>query len=105
MPIKHIVLFTFTQATDQPRVAELKQAFAALRLSIPGISSFEAGENVSPEGLNHGFTHAFVLTFIDAAARDAYLPHVQHLAFVELVKPYLANVLVLDYEIASPSAL
>ena len=32
-----------------------------------------------------------------AAARDVYLTHAAHLAFVELLKPWLARVLVFDY--------
>jgi len=97
MAVKHIVLLKFVEATSFGTVAELAQAFGELPFCIPGITSFEAGENVSPEGLNHGFTHAFVLTFVDSAARDAYLPHAKHLAFVERLKPCLADVLVIDY--------
>lgn len=47
----------------------------------------------------------FALTFIDVAARDAYPSHAQHLAFVELLKPYLVNLLVFDYELLLPSTL
>lgn len=97
MPVKHIVLVQFTQATDEAMVAALSTAFGALQSRIPGISAFESGKNISPEGLGHGFTHAFVMTFVDVAARDAYLPHAQHLAFVERLKPCLADVLVVDY--------
>ena len=97
MTVKHIVLVKFTETTGQTMVAELSQAFAELSSCIPGISEFETGQNVSPEGLNHGFTHAFVMTFVDLAARDAYLPHAKHQAFVERLKPCLADVLVVDY--------
>ncbi len=97
MAIKHIVLLKFNEACDARMVDVLSQSFGALPSSIPGITSFEAGENISPEGLNHGFTHAFVMTFVDLVARDAYLPHEKHQAFVELLKPCLADVLVVDY--------
>lgn len=97
MAVKHIVLLKFNETTHASMVADLSQAFAELPVCIPGITAFEAGENVSPEGLHHGFTHAFVMTFADLAARDAYLPHARHLAFVERLKPCLADVLVLDY--------
>jgi quinol monooxygenase YgiN len=101
MKIRHIVLVKFTEATGPDKIAELSQAFAELPSRVPGITSYEAGENASPEGLNHGFTHAFVVTFVDAAARDAYLPHEQHQAFVERLKPCLADVLVVDYALPS----
>lgn len=101
MAMQHIVLLRFNDTCAASRIAELAQAFAALPSSIAGITAFEAGENVSPEGLGHGFTHAFVMTFVDAAARDAYLPHAQHQAFVEQLKPCLADVLVFDYELTT----
>lgn len=102
MAIRHIVLLKFNDTCGASRIAELTQAFAALPSCIPGVTGFETGQNVSPEGLDRGFTHAFVLTFVDTAARDAYLPHAAHLAFVEQLKPCLADVLVIDY--ALPAA-
>ena len=101
MAIKHIVLVKFNEACGASIVAELSQAFGALPSCIPGITSFETGQNVSSEGLDHGFTHAFVMTFVDMAARDAYLPHEKHLEFVEHLKPCLADVLVIDYELSA----
>jgi hypothetical protein len=100
MPIQHIVLIEFTAAATPAAIADLSHEFATLPQKIPGIVAFEAGENVSPEGLARGFTHAFVLTFADAAARDAYLPHPQHQAFVGRLQPVLQNVLVFDYALA-----
>lgn len=47
----------------------------ALRGKIPGIVSFEHGVNNSPEKKNLGFTHVYLMTFENAQARDAYLPH------------------------------
>ena len=59
----------------------------------------EHGVNNSPENLNHGFTHSFLLTFENAAARDVYLPHPSHAAFGELLKELnaVADVFVFDY--------
>jgi len=56
-----------------------------LKGKIPGIVSFEYGLNNSPENLNKGFTHVYLLTFKDAAARDAYLPHPEHKSFGALL--------------------
>ena len=53
----------------------------------------------SPEGLAKGFTHCFNLSFADEAARAAYLPHPDHLAFVAQLKPALDDVLVFDYTV------
>jgi hypothetical protein len=51
--------------------------------------------------LAKGFTHCFNLTFVDEAARATYLPHPDHLAFVEQLKPALDDVLVVDYRFTS----
>eukprot|EP01052_Picozoa_sp_SAG31_P021236 SAG31_NODE_1631_length_7698_cov_2.501908_7_plen_144_part_00 len=69
MPIKHIVLFAFNGGAP---VDSVVAAFADLR-TIPGITAFEAGVNNSPENLNKGLSHSFVVTFAGAAERDAYL--------------------------------
>ncbi|WP_426305470.1 Dabb family protein [Acidovorax facilis] len=55
--------------------------------------SLEWGTDNSPEG----FTQCFILTFADAAGRAAYLPRPAHVAFVEMLKPMLDDVLVLGY--------
>ena len=99
MPIRHLVLFRFADGTSTADRDGIASAFAALPSQIDGITALEWGTNVSPEGLAKDFTHAFMLTFRDAAARDAYLPHPAHRAFVEGLKPHLADVLVFDYTI------
>ena len=80
-------------------------AFGALQ-TIPGIVAFETGVNDSPENLNKGLTHSFVVTFAAAADRDAYLPHPDHQKFVAdwVMKtipgsdlPYVKDVCVFDY--------
>lgn len=98
--IRHLVLLRFTDAADAAQRAERAADFAGLRAQIGVIRDLEWGVNVSPEGLDKGFTHGFLVTFADAADRDAYLPHPAHQAFVERLKPWLADVLVLDYEVA-----
>ncbi|HUL63644.1 MAG TPA: Dabb family protein [Burkholderiaceae bacterium] len=99
MAIRHLVLLRLTSDTKEADRRAIESAFAALPAQIDGITAFEWGTDVSPEGLSKGFTHAFALTFADAAARDAYLPHPAHRAFVEKLKPCLADVLVFDYAI------
>ena len=95
--IRHVVLLNFSEETPTERRAGLAAAFAALADAIPEVRSLEWGLNASPEGLDKGFTHCFLVTFDDEAARDAYLPHPAHQAFVGELKPWLADVLVVDY--------
>lgn len=96
--LRHLVLLKFKAKATPVEVETIVQAFAALREAIDGVRGLEWGTDVSPEGLAKGFTHAFLLSFDDVAARDAYLPHPAHLAFVARLQPLLADVLVIDYD-------
>ena len=97
MPIRHLVLLKFKATTTEPEIHRVESAFAQLSSKIGAVQSLEWGTNNSPEGLAKGFTHCFNLSFADEAARATYLPHPHHVAFVEILKPTLDDVLVLDY--------
>ena len=83
--------------SDSAGLAKVATEFGEKVKKIPGIVDLEWGTNVSPEGLDQGFTHCFLVTFEDVAARDAYLPHPAHVAFGALLQPHLERVLVVDY--------
>jgi hypothetical protein len=100
MKLRHIVLFGFVAGTSPGAISEVVRRFAALRTLVPNIDSFEWGENCSPENLHKGHSHAFLLTFPSAEARDAYLPHPAHQAFVEWVSPFVSSATVIDYWVA-----
>ena len=93
----HMVAFKFKPEAGAEKIREVERAFAVLPGKIPQIRSFEWGTNVSPEKLDKGFTHGFILTFDNDADRDAYLVHPAHKAFGELVGPVLADVFVIDF--------
>lgn len=95
--LRHVVLFKFNQDTPAEKIKEIEDAFAELQKKITQIAGYEWGLNNSPEGLNQGFTHCFVLTFKTEEDRDTYLPHPDHKEFGRLLGPYLADVLVVDY--------
>jgi len=106
MKLRHVVLFGFGKAHSSAAIAEVIRRFAELKALVPGIDDFEWGENSSPEGLDHGHSHVFLLTFADARARDAYLVHPDHAAFANWVQPFVSAVTVLDYWFqATPAAL
>jgi hypothetical protein len=73
--IRHIVLVNFKADAD---VEIIFGALKALKGKMPGIISIAAGKDNSPEGLQRKNTHGFSVDFVDAAARDAYLPHPEH---------------------------
>lgn len=95
--LRHVVLFKFKDGAPVDQVRTIEQKFGELRAKVPNIIGYEWGTDVSPEKLAQGFTHCFVVTFPDAAARDAYLPHQAHQDFVAILKPHLDKVLVVDY--------
>ena len=95
--LRHVVLFAFKESATAEDVDAVVADFAALPQAISGIVSYEWGTNVSPEGLNDGFTHCFTLTFASAEDRDAYLVHPAHERFVGTLGKSLARSLVVDY--------
>ena len=95
--LRHVVLLKFKDDAKPEQIREVETEFRALKTRIPSIQSLEWGTNVSAEGLNQGFTHCFFVTFADAKARDAYLPHAAHQDFVKILRPVLDKVLVIDY--------
>jgi hypothetical protein len=96
-PLRHVVFFKFKEGTSAETLKTITDAFAALPSKIDVIKDFEWGTDVGVENLSKGFTHCFFVTFADAAGRDAYLPHAAHKEFVDLVKPHLDDVCVVDY--------
>jgi hypothetical protein len=95
--LRHVVLFAFKPTTSELIVDRLAQAFADLPNQIDAIIDFEWGTDASVEGKAGGFTHCFLVTFADAAGRDAYLPHPAHQAFGKMLREHLAQSLVFDY--------
>jgi hypothetical protein len=95
--LRHVVLFAFKDSASADQVDAIVGGLLALPQAIPGIVSCEWGTNVSPEGLNDGFTHCFTLTFAKAEDRDAYLVHPAHQQFVSTLGASLEKSLVLDY--------
>ena len=97
--VRHVVVFKYKADASEAQVQKVTDAFRALQDKIPGIVAFEHGVNTSPEGKDQGFTHVYVMTFENAAARDAYLPHPDHKAFGTLLRGtgILEDVFVVDY--------
>jgi hypothetical protein len=94
---RHVVLFKFKDDAPKEKVAEVEKAFAALKDKIDLIQDYEWGKNVSPEGLDDGFTHCFFVTFKNKADLEKYLPHPEHKKFVGMLKGVIDKVLVVDY--------
>lgn len=95
--LRHVVLLKFNAGASPGEVQAALDCFQGLGTRIDSIVSIESGTNNSPEGKAKGFTHAFTLTFHSAADRDSYLPHPEHMKFIEIAGPILEDVCVFDY--------
>jgi hypothetical protein len=97
--LRHIVVFKYKATATEEQILEVNREFRALKDRIPGITDFEYGVNDSPEGLDQGFTHVYMLTFESPEARDRYLPHPKHVEFGEFLggMDILEDVFVVDY--------
>jgi hypothetical protein len=93
----HVVAFKFKPSASKAQLDQVVDEFRALKKKIPQVKSFEWGTNVSPEKLDKGFTHGFLLTFASEKDRDAYLVHPDHKAFAKSLGPILEDAFVMDY--------
>jgi hypothetical protein len=76
--ITHMVLLRIREEIPECATERVFKEIESLQTRIGGILSYAWGRYSSPEGLGRGYTHAFCMTFTDAEARDAYLPHPEH---------------------------
>ena len=95
--IYHLVLVKFP-AHKAHRMADLAANLDVLHRALPGFLSCTGGPYSSPEGLNQGYTHGFVMTFADAAARDHYLTHPDHDKLKQAFLPDLEGAVAFDFE-------
>jgi len=79
--VRHILLGKFRPEMTAAQFDEIIRRFREMVEKIPGTLSFEHGANNSSEGRDMGVTQVIIITFIDVAARDAYLVHPEHVRF------------------------
>lgn len=76
--VQHMVILRFRPEVSAAEIDRIFDLIHGMRNRIPGIEYVAGGPYSSPEGFNQGYTHGFLVTFRDEAARDAYLPHPEH---------------------------
>lgn len=96
--VHHMVLLTFKKDIPAGTVDRLFGALGALRKSIPGIIHYSGGPYSSHEGMNQGYTHGFLMTFQDTAARNVYLDHAEHEKVKAEFLPFVEAVVAFDFE-------
>jgi hypothetical protein len=95
--LRHIVLFTFRDSATKEQVANVVKNFAGLYGKVPEVKKFEWGLNMSPEHLDQGFTHCFMLTFGSEKDLASYSQNPAHKQFQAILKPVMDKVFVVDY--------
>jgi hypothetical protein len=97
--VKHIVLLKFKDGTSEEQIGKFWDDLLDLSESISGIDDYVSGNNNSSEGRAQGLTHGFIMTFADAAARDAYVVHPDHQKFVAGAMESVDNAVIFDFEV------
>jgi sialate O-acetylesterase len=100
--VHHVVLYQFHENVSPEESHEISTALSRLAESIPGVRGFQWGKNNSPEGLSQGYTHAYLLTFQDAASRDAYSRNEAYQRFAERALPRVKSAFVYDAAVPEP---
>lgn len=95
--VRHFGVFKFKENIQADEIAECFRRMKSMVGRIEGLMDMEYGPYQSEEGLNQGFTHGFIMTFMSAAARDAYLPHAIHVEVKDYVVPKLEQAIVFDF--------
>lgn len=96
-PVRHVVHFKFKKEATAKQIKKITDEFAALKKKIEAVDALEWGTNSSPEGLDKGFTHCWIVNFKTTKDRDTYLVHPAHKAFVEILLPILDEAIVVDF--------
>lgn len=97
--VRHMVICRFQAGTPAERIDQLMGMVLGMEGKIPGIVSIEGGPYDSPEGMNQGYSHGFLVTFESPAARDVYLPHPEHEVVRDALLPHIESVVAFDFEV------
>ncbi|KAE8154547.1 hypothetical protein BDV25DRAFT_147472 [Aspergillus avenaceus] len=105
MSITHLVLFKFKPGLDPEVVNDTCQRMLGLKDNClhptsqkPYIKTSSGGKDNSPEGIQNGITHAFVVEFANASDRDYYVNEdPAHLAFVKSLDGIIDKAQAVDF--------
>ncbi|CAN1564928.1 Stress responsive alpha-beta barrel [Paracoccaceae bacterium] len=76
--IRHIVLIRFQTTVTEARIAELFAELHQIEGKVPGTLAITSGRSESPEQIERGYMHGFVVDFADWPALQAYQDHPDH---------------------------
>ena len=80
MMIRHIVLIRFRAEVTEAQIAAMFAELEEIRTKISGVRAITSGRSESPEKIERGYMHGFVVDFDGWAALEAYQTHPDHKA-------------------------
>jgi hypothetical protein len=100
--IRHIVLTKFKPDTQEAKIAEIYAGLSALANKLEGAQNFTGGRSESPEQIERGYMHGFVIDFDSWDALQRYADNPEHQALggqlVENAVGGIDGILVLDLD-------
>ena len=101
--IRHIVLTKFKPDTAEDKISEIYAGLLALSVELPGAHNFTGGRSESPEQIERGYMHGFVIDFDSWDALKNYASNPRHQALggqlVANAVGGIDGILVLDLDI------
>ena len=101
--IRHIVLTKFKPETSEETIRGIYDGLAALTETLPGAQNFTGGRSESPEQIERGYMHGFVIDFDSWDALQNYADNEEHKALggqlVENAIGGIDGILVLDLDV------
>lgn len=76
--IRHIVLIRFRADVTEGQIAALFAELHDIKGKLPGLRDITSGKSESPEQMERGYMHGFVVDFDDWDALQAYQDHPEH---------------------------
>lgn len=76
--IRHIVFIKFKPEISDAEIAAIFDELYAIKDKLPGVLSITSGKSESPEQMERGYMHGFVVDFVDWDALQAYQDHPDH---------------------------
>jgi len=101
--IRHIVLTKFKRETPEDKIMDIYTGLSALAEKLPGARNFTGGRSESPENIERGYMHGFVIDFDSWDALKNYAGNDEHKALggqlVEHAIGGIDGILVLDLDV------
>ncbi|WP_170603931.1 Dabb family protein [Ruegeria arenilitoris] len=101
--IRHIVLTKFKTDVTEETIENIYSGLSELSESLTGAGGFTGGRSNSPEQIERGYMHGFVIDFTDWSALERYQSDETHKALgAKLVQNTIGGIdgiLVLDIEV------